>query len=330
MSRVHLACSAGGHIDLLMRVRGALGDREQVWVTQRSQRADALVNEGARVRLLPDYDRHPLKGRLLTTVWRSLGLVVRERPRLVVTTGSGLVVPFCLIARLLGATLVFVETSARVSGPSRSGFLLSRIAQSTIVQWPPMLEVYRGSKLARSSVLEQILVKPARDAGEGTFVGVGMHIYPFDRLLRLVDDAVGRGILPGPVVAQTGVSDYHPTHFEAIPWLEPDELEQAVRRACYVVSHAGSGLLATALSSGRRPLVLARRGVLGEHFDDHQEQITGELGRLGLVVPLADAIGPEHVAAARAPLEGVDEVAHTPSVADRLHDEVLRLEGACR
>jgi hypothetical protein len=48
-------------------------------------------------------------------IWRSLVLGRRQRPRIVVSCGSGIVVPFCMLARPTGASLVFVETDAQVS-----------------------------------------------------------------------------------------------------------------------------------------------------------------------------------------------------------------------
>ena len=42
----------------------------------------------------------------------------------------------------------------------------------------------------------------------------------FDRLLALVDRAVGEGVLPGPVIAQTGSSSYQPENFEAQEMLD--------------------------------------------------------------------------------------------------------------
>jgi len=91
-------------------------------------------------------------------------------------------------------------------------------------------------------------------------------------------------------VAQTGVSTYQPCNFVPVPWLEPAELELLVERSRYVVCHAGSGLISGALRAGRRPLVLARLQRYGEHFDDHQLQLSTRLGELGLVVQLTDSI----------------------------------------
>jgi UDP-N-acetylglucosamine transferase subunit ALG13 len=321
---MHLACSSGGHIDLLMRLAPALAEYEQVWVTQPSQRADELLRTGARMILLPEYSRNPARGKTAKTIIQSATAAVNGRPRLVLTAGSGLVVPFCAFSRAVGARMVFIETAARVRTPSKSGRVLSRLANRTIVQWKPMLDVYAGAALALPSVLEHVKAHPDMP-GEGTFVGVGTHIYPFDRLLRIVDDAVERGILPGPVVAQTGVSTYRPRAFEARAWLAPTEIHSAVKSSRHVITHAGAGLMSAALSAGRRPLVLPRRAELREHFDEHQQQLVGELGRLDMIVLLGTGITNSDLEASTRPLPDPRLTLHATPLGDVVAAELSRL-----
>ena len=318
---VHLACSRGGHFDLLARHQEAFEGCQVVWVTQQSARAEQLRRDGATVHVLGEWDR----GRLLRTgavaTWRSFGLVLRQRPRVVVTSGSGIVVPFCMMARLAGARVVFVETSARVRGASNSGRVLSRIAHDVIIQWDEMRDVYPGATIARTSVVEELAAKPATE-GAGTIVVVGTHSQPFDRLLRMVDDAVERGVLPEPVTAQIGPSRYSMRHANARELITPHEMETGIAAARYVVCHSGTGTISTALRSGRRPLVLARLAGHEEHFDDHQTQIAEKLAALDLAVPLGDEITASDLQRARRPLQLPAELQRLPLVVDCLRESV--------
>ena len=72
--------------------------------------------------------------------------MLRDRPEVVISTGAGMVIPTCLIAKLLGAKLVFIETAARVTTPSRTGKFLYRFADEFYVQWEPLLKVYPKAK----------------------------------------------------------------------------------------------------------------------------------------------------------------------------------------
>jgi predicted nucleotidyltransferase len=82
----------------------------------------------------------------LKNTLQSVLLVLRDRPEVVISTGAGMVIPTCLIARLLGAKLVFIETAARVTTPSRTGKFLYRFADEFYVQWEPLLKVYPRAK----------------------------------------------------------------------------------------------------------------------------------------------------------------------------------------
>ena len=61
--------------------------------------------------------------------------VLRARPDAVLTTGPGVAVPVCAIAKLLGARIIYVESFSRVRRLSLTGRLLSRLADLFFVQW---------------------------------------------------------------------------------------------------------------------------------------------------------------------------------------------------
>ena len=328
---VHIATSAGGHIELATAVRSAFAGYRCVWVVQPSLRASLLAREGEEVIELPQYDRHRgsghfVRGRFLKNIVQSAGIVLRQRPRVVMTPGSGATVPFCLLAWSLGARIVFVETMARVTGPSSSGKVLSRLATRVLVQWPELAGSYPRATVCQPALLRSMSGSKA-PPGNGVFVGVGTHSQPFDRLLALVDEAAGRGILPSPLVVQGGPSTYRPRHFRLRAWLSPEEVAGAIGRAEYVICHAGSGLLSGALRAGRRPLVLARLACHGEHYDDHQTQIVAKLADLGLAVPLQDEIRAEDLAAARAPLSPSSTWALEPHIEEALRAELAAAVG---
>jgi len=158
-----------------------------------------------------------------------------------------------------------------------------------------------------------------------TFVSVGTHRHPFDRLLALVDRAVEEAVLPEPVVAQSGTCGYSPRHYRARRMLSQDEVLDAVERAQYVVCHAGSGIISAALRTGHKPLVLARRRPLAEHVDNHQEQIVRKLSELDLIVTLDGRITEAHLAAASEGARRASELSDGLPVSDVLERELLAL-----
>lgn len=322
MGGLMLAASAGGHLDLLRAVAPAVDPRRRaVWVTSRTSRGQALRASGEDVELVPEYGRDPRA--LLVNLARAAAILARRRPRLVVTSGAGVVVPLCLLARLTGARLVHVETMARVTSPSATGRLLSRLASRTIVQWPELVPALPRATVCEPALLDSI-PEGERAQGNGTFVAVGTHAQGFPRLLEIVARAVQAGVLPRPVVAQTGPSSAASPLVETVPFIGADELRRRLSSARVVVCHAGAGIIAGALAAGHTPIVAPRRAKLGEHVDDHQRQLAGRLADGGLVVEVDDGIGPEHVAAATRPLRLPARWRSGPAIAEVLRHEVTR------
>jgi UDP-N-acetylglucosamine--N-acetylmuramyl-(pentapeptide) pyrophosphoryl-undecaprenol N-acetylglucosamine transferase len=318
---IHLVAARGGHLELMQSLKDAFEGYERIWVTEPSARADALVAAGERVELLPPYRRSAVAAARNVRLAREL--VARTRPRLVVCSGAGLTVPFCVAARAAGARIIFTETMARITNPSMSGRVLSRLASSVFVQWPDMATIYPGATVCRPALLEGIA--ETAPGGRGTFVAVGTWHQPFDRLLRLVDEAAAEGTLPQPVLVQSGACTYRPRYVETRSFMEPAELEAAIAGAELIVCHAGSGIIACALRAGRRPLVLPRVERQGEHVDDHQLQIAVRLSDYGLAVHLHDRIRRSDVAAAAARLAPDMLGAPGPVLSDALADEIGRM-----
>jgi UDP-N-acetylglucosamine:LPS N-acetylglucosamine transferase len=82
-------------------------------------------------------------GRNLRLAWR---VVARERPRIVLTTGAGVAVPFAWIARLRGARVVYVESVTRIDDLSMSAKLVAPIADRLYVQWPELVAAHRRAE----------------------------------------------------------------------------------------------------------------------------------------------------------------------------------------
>ena len=83
--------------------------------------------------------------RNLVVAWRVVG---EARPKVVLTTGAGVAVPFAWVARLRGATVVYVESLARIDGPSLTYRLIAPIAERRYVQWPELAAALRGARFA--------------------------------------------------------------------------------------------------------------------------------------------------------------------------------------
>jgi UDP-N-acetylglucosamine:LPS N-acetylglucosamine transferase len=80
--------------------------------------------------------QHPFKAALV--LWRSMRVAVRERPDLVITTGSMPLAFFCFIAKRLGASIVWIDSIANIERLSVSGRFAAMFADLVLTQWPDL------------------------------------------------------------------------------------------------------------------------------------------------------------------------------------------------
>jgi beta-1,4-N-acetylglucosaminyltransferase len=117
---------------------------EHVYVTFAGGVADEM-KKTTRVRTVPDLvRRNPLSW--LAVVASSFRVAVSERPDVVISTGAGAVVFFCVFAKLLGAKLIFLESMAKVTRPTWTARVLYPFADLFMVQWPGLLKFFPKAK----------------------------------------------------------------------------------------------------------------------------------------------------------------------------------------
>jgi UDP-N-acetylglucosamine transferase subunit ALG13 len=119
------------------------------------------------------------------------------------------------------------------------------------------------------------------------FLTVGTQ-FPFDRLVKAVDELVGRNGFDEQIYAQIGDSSYQPRNFKAIPLLEKKVFDKHISEASCIVSHAGIGTIAMALDNEKPLLVMPRSRKYGEVVNDHQTAIARKFEQLGHILVAYD------------------------------------------
>jgi UDP-N-acetylglucosamine--N-acetylmuramyl-(pentapeptide) pyrophosphoryl-undecaprenol N-acetylglucosamine transferase len=80
-----------------------------------------------------------------------------------------------------------------------------------------------------------------------------------------------------------------PADVEIVRDLPFDQVQDILRRARIVITHAGTGSLITALRAGCNVIAMPRTFALKEHYDDHQSEITDAFAARGLILPARTA-----------------------------------------
>lgn len=272
-----LVANDGGHIMQLHTLRRRLDITDDLlWMTPRTAQTESLL-AGERVRWTRPCPTRDL-GAVLRNTWDARDVFAENDISMAVSTGAALALAVLPQARLHGIPCVYIESATRVSGPSLSGSLLSRVPGIAMYSQSAALSSRRWHFLAspwdvyETGTSTGAPPTPADrpPAVRSVVVSLGTSPYGFRRLVeRLVV------VLPpdAQVLWQTGITDVTGLGIDARPDVPSAELKAAIERADVVISHAGTGAALAALEAGRCPILVPRRATRQEHVDDHQLQI---------------------------------------------------------
>ena len=147
--KVMFIASTGGHLDELLQLKSLFNKYDFSLVTEKTKNNIGLKDK---------YDKrlhyiisgtyttplaklvYPFK--LFANCWISLFLMIKLRPDVVVTTGSHNVGPMCCLAKIFRKKVIFIETFANSTSPTKCGKLVYKFADHFIIQWESMKEFY--------------------------------------------------------------------------------------------------------------------------------------------------------------------------------------------
>ena len=118
------------------------------------------------------------------------------------------------------------------------------------------------------------------------FITVGSQKFQFNRLLEQIDLLIEKDVIKENVFAQVGASDYKPKHYEYKDFITQDEFKEYMSKCNFVITHAGTGAIITALKSDKKVIAIPRLAKFGEHVDDHQIQLIDEFKELNFIEPV--------------------------------------------
>jgi UDP-N-acetylglucosamine:LPS N-acetylglucosamine transferase len=133
-----IICSSGGHLLQMQELRAAWEPFERLWVTFDKSDARSLLRDERVVHAYGPTNRNVPN--LLRNLRLAVGLLRRERPSAILTTGAGVAVPFAWIGWLMRIPTVYVESVTRIDALSLSGRMIAPVAGHMYGQWPELAE----------------------------------------------------------------------------------------------------------------------------------------------------------------------------------------------
>lgn len=140
--KICFAASSGGHFEQLSMLEPLMEKYDSFVVTEKTSYVAQIGDK--RMYYLHQVNRKEktfIFWSLINSI-RSMFILIREKPDIVITTGVLAIIPLCLLAKMMKAKLIYIESFAKITSPTETGKLLYKHADRFYVQWEPMLEFY--------------------------------------------------------------------------------------------------------------------------------------------------------------------------------------------
>lgn len=138
--------STGGHLSELLQLKKLFEKYNYYIVTEKTKSSEFLQNEykGKVSYLAYETKKNPFKYFFvfLFNIIKSLIIFLKQKPDIIVTTGTHTAVPMCYIAKIFRKKVIFIETFANRNTKTVAGKLVYPIADIFVVQWEEMLKLY--------------------------------------------------------------------------------------------------------------------------------------------------------------------------------------------
>ena len=140
--KICFAASSGGHFEQIIMLKPLMEKYESFLITEKT--TYKVEVSGEKMYYLHQVNRKewsfPLE--MVGNSFKSLFIFIKERPDVVITTGVLAMIPICLLAKIFGKELIYIESFAKVTSPTETGKLMYKYADQFYVQWPQMKEIY--------------------------------------------------------------------------------------------------------------------------------------------------------------------------------------------
>lgn len=140
--KIVFAASSGGHFEQLMMLKPLMEKYDSILVTEKTEYGAGKLDVKTYYVKQINRKEAMFVPKFMVNTWKALVILVKERPKVMITTGVLAIIPLALLMKLFGGKLIYIESFAKVTTKTLSGKLLYKFADQFYVQWEEMLELY--------------------------------------------------------------------------------------------------------------------------------------------------------------------------------------------
>jgi len=134
--KICLTCSHGGHLTEILQLIDAFEGSDVFFITYEGARSSEL----AKKYTMKNLGMNPF--RFLLSVPNVFGILLREKPDIIISTGSEIAIPVFYAAKVLRIKTIFIESLCRVEAPSLTGKIVYPVSNVFLVQWKQLLSKF--------------------------------------------------------------------------------------------------------------------------------------------------------------------------------------------
>lgn len=136
--------SGGGHLSELITAIPNSYRKEIVYVTFKNGHTMKTLKNKSHFFVI---DPHISKIKFFINFIQSFLLILRLRPKVIISTGSGIAIPLILIGRFFKTKIVFIESGARIFKPSKTSSFIYKYSDLFIIQYQTLHSFFPKSKI---------------------------------------------------------------------------------------------------------------------------------------------------------------------------------------
>lgn len=140
--KICFTASSGGHLDELMMLEPIIKEHNSYIFTEKTSYQPKQTKYKTYYTNQINRKGKRFFIRFLVLWLYSFFNILKERPDVIITTGALVTYPLCVIGRFFGIKIIFIESISRIKSPTLTGKKMYKIADSFIVQWEELLEIY--------------------------------------------------------------------------------------------------------------------------------------------------------------------------------------------
>ena len=140
--KICFSASTGGHYEQLMMLKPLMKKYDSFIVTEKTHYSSNTGNIKAYYLLQVNRKEKLFLFKMVINCLKSVQIYLSGNPDVIICTGVLAMIPLCLLCKLMGKKLGYIESFAKVTSPTLSGQFLYKYADQFYVQWPEMKKFY--------------------------------------------------------------------------------------------------------------------------------------------------------------------------------------------